>query len=134
MGLAACLLLSLMMQHLLKVQKDGAQPGIAAAVENALGARLTKPVTGKMLVEGGKPVLRLELVVFAGLKREDMAHSAANLVWRSLAGKPGAPALLRVVVDDELGGRPFELESPPPKSMAATPSTPSTPPGPPPGK
>jgi hypothetical protein len=116
MGIAACLLLSLMMQHLLEVRKDGSQLAIAGAVEQAFGPRLTKPVVARPLTENGRHVLQFELSIFAGLKREDMAASTANIVWRMLAGRPGAPDVVRVVVDDELGGVPFRLDALPPKA------------------
>lgn len=107
MGLGSCLLLSLMMQHLLKTRQVHDRSPLVGEVEELLRGRLCGRVALDTQVIGGQVVSTLRLKLLAGLQKRRQIESIGPFLWQRLAIEPSQPALLRFLVSDD-GGGPIE--------------------------
>ncbi|MBK8095839.1 MAG: hypothetical protein IPK26_01950 [Planctomycetes bacterium] len=114
LGLGSCLVMSLMMQHLLKVKTERHRSPIAIELEEVFASRLTGPVEVKLPNGDADRTIVVTLPVLAGLQKQKLATTAGNMVWRRMAGEKDAPAALRVEVKDDSGGKPEAFEVPKP--------------------
>lgn len=103
MGVASCILLSFMMQHLLKVRKDHVRSPLAAEVEERLGRRVCGPVTTETNLIASKVVTTLHVKVLADLHKRQLVDGIAPFLWQRLAIEPSQPEVLRFVVSDDAG-------------------------------
>lgn len=125
LGLGACLVLSMMMQHLLEVKNERDRPAVVIEVEQILGGRLVGPATLVQKDREGR-TLEMRLKVLAGLDKEKLARTAGNLVWLR-RGSSDALQQLTVVVQDEDGSEerfeidcPFRSRTPTPPARSTT--------------
>lgn len=114
LGLGSCLLMSMMMQHLLKVKTERQRSPIAIELEEVFASRLTGPVDVDLPEDGGERVIVVTMPVLAGLQKQKLATTAGNMVWRRMAGEKDAPTGVRVEVKDDSGGKveSFDIQKP----------------------
>ena len=103
-GLAGCLLLSLMMQHVLETGKERAvTPAAVTELADLLGSRMSEPPRYRRLVDGEQRAIgELTLYPLLSTNRVRVAREAGRFLWRNLIGPDRVDALV-VVADDGLG-------------------------------
>ncbi len=112
-GLGGCLVLSLMMQHLLKVQGERARPKVAIEVEEDFADHLAGFVEVSTLDVDGERTLCLRLPVKQGVAVEPLARAAADVLWRRSPAWTEVPQRLRLELVQ--GGKaPMQFDSHPP--------------------
>ena len=114
LGLGSCLVMSLMMQHLLKVKTERHRSPIAIELEEVFASRLTGPVDVKLPNDNADRAIVVTLPVLAGLQKQKLAITAGNMVWRRTAGEKDAPSGVRVEVKDDSGGKVETFDVPKP--------------------
>lgn len=114
LGLGSCLLMSLMMQHLLKVKTERHRSPIAIELEEVFASRLSGPVDVLLPQEGADRTIVVRMPVLAGLQKQKLATTAGNMVWRRMVGEKDAPTGVRVEVSDDSGGKPEAFDVPKP--------------------
>lgn len=112
-GIVGCIALSLMMQHLLKVQGDRARPALAIEIEQDLADCLHGNVDVSTLDVDGERTLCVRLPVKKGLAADRLARAASDLLWKRAPSWRETPERLRLEVVAE-GGAPFLFDSRPP--------------------
>jgi len=115
-GLGSCVLLSYMMQHLLKVRTEHSRSPVVAELAEVLGDRLCGEITLSTSDSDGRRVTSVSFAVLAGLQRQNLATTAGNIVWRGLAGA-AEPDVVRVSVEDEDGAKAVVVDVPRPLGM-----------------
>lgn len=95
-GTVGCLMLSLMMQHLLKVKKDRAVSPVAIELARDFEAHLAGPIEVRTLEEDGEPTMVVRLPVQPGARLAELAKAAGDFVWRRAYLLPELPGRLRV--------------------------------------
>lgn len=148
MGIAGCLMLSFMMQHLLKVKQDRAQSPVALELQELFTGRLDGPVQVHTQQEGGELTMRVRMTIRDGDPKQ-IVRGAAGMAWRCAAQLQEPPRRMIMEVlrpgDDapavvELGARGVAAPQrtapgspsvqPPPNGVpAAPPGVPAAPPG-----
>jgi hypothetical protein len=137
LGAAACLILSLTMQHLLEVKQERARSPLELELEAMLGGRCAGPakvVAEKVAEARTRCVVRL--TVLAGLQKERIALQAGAIAWSRLQGTASEPNDLVVEVRDDENG-PVAVHAvprpglPPRASRSSGPSEPPRRSGPP---
>ncbi len=112
-GLGGCLVLSLMMQHLLKVHGERARPKVAIELEEDLADHLAGAVEATSLEVDGERTLCLRLPVKQGVATEPLARAAADLLWRRSPKWAEVPQRLRLEIVQG-GAAPMRFDSHPP--------------------
>lgn len=112
-GLGGCLVLSLMMQHLLKVQGDRARPKVALEIEEDFADHLAGFVEVATLDVDGERTMCLRLPVKPGVAADPLARAAADLLWRRSPSWAEAPQRLRLEIV-QVGKPPMQFDSHPP--------------------
>lgn len=114
LGGAACVALSLLMQHLVAAQRERSQCPYDAVVANRLGRRLVEPV--EVHTERDASGLRIAVrgTVLAGLDREGLARTAGQEVWLAALRAGERPIDVVVEFGDEDGGAPTVVHVPVP--------------------
>ena len=113
-GLGGCLVLSLMMQHLLKVQGDRTRPAVALEFEEELSDHLRGQVDFATLDVDGERTWCIRLPTKKGVPSDSLARAASDLLWRRAPSWPEAPERLRLEVTAEGDAAPYRLDSHPP--------------------
>ncbi len=109
-GILGCVALSLMMQHLLKVQGDRARPALAVEIEQELTECLSGSVEVTTLDVDGERTLWVRLPIKKGFASDRLARTASDLLWKRAPSWPQTPERLRLEVVSE-GGVPFLFDS-----------------------
>lgn len=97
MGLAGCLLLSFLMQHLLKVRGDRAASPVALELQELFSGRLARPVQVAVIEEQGIRTMVVRMALLEGDPRQ-VVRGAGGLAWRRAAVLPQPPQRLRLEV------------------------------------
>jgi hypothetical protein len=137
MGLAGCVLLSLMMQQALKSRGETQSLAVAAELEDLFRGQLAGPVEAQVLARDGRHTLRLRLKVARGVAKQGLAMSAGGVAWsRALEGGRMPDAVVVQVTDDGSGAmEEFQVPQPPfhgrmpPAARPTAPATPARPGG-----
>lgn len=131
-GLGGCLVLSLMMQHLLKVKGDRTRPAVALELEEELSDHLRGTVDFATLDVDGERTWCLRLPTKKGVPSDSLARVASDLLWRRASSWPEVPERLRLEVTAEGDAAPYRLDSHPPGIRTRRAVKPAAPPAPPP--
>jgi len=138
-GAAGCLMLSLMMQHLLKVQHERSHSPVAEELQEACADHLVGAVEVLTRSVDGEQTMIVRMTARDGSKAEALARTASDLVWRRAYKWSDSPDRLRVEVARTPGDKsPAVAETQPPglerlrswrrSGAKATQSGPPTPP------
>jgi hypothetical protein len=111
MGFGSCLLLSLMMQHLLKVKKDVVRPAFLLELEELLAGRLDGPIDVQTRKVGEQEQMTLLFTVGEHVDKQRLARAATPIVWRQLAGGPNDPDRLVLAISKRGETAPLEIEA-----------------------
>lgn len=129
LGAAACLILSLSMQHLLEVKQELGRSPIELELEALFEGRRVGPVK---VVEQQVPPDRIRcvvrLTVLAGLQKQRIALMAGSIAWSRVQGSKAEPDELVVEVHDDENG-PVAMVTVPRPMRPSRPSRPAVPPG-----
>lgn len=101
-GLAACLLLSLMMQHALKVSHGSSVPVAVVELGALLGSRFSAEPEYQRRASGPSMVGEITVFPLLTANRLSVVRDVGNYLWRNLAKNERVDALV-VIVDDGLG-------------------------------
>ena len=103
-GIASIVIMSMLMQHLMRVQKDNKQSPVAREVLSAFGGRMTGEP--QLLVEtnpaGPKAVLTVRALL--GVDVERLARETGEYVWRRLGTQERLQTVVVKIVDEFDGG------------------------------
>src|SRR5262245_60322528 len=114
-GVAGCLMLSLMMQHLLKVQNERSHSPVAEELKEACGEHLVGAVEVLTRTVDGEQTMIVRMTARDGDKAEALAHTATDLIWRRAYKWSDSPDRLRVEVAHTAGDKaPAVAETGPP--------------------
>ena len=114
-GVAGCLMLSLMMQHLLKVQKERSHSPVAEELEEACADHLVGAIEVQTRTVDGEQTMIVRMTARDGDKAEGLARTASDLIWRRAYKWSDAPDRLRVEVARGPGDKaPAVAETRPP--------------------
>ncbi len=102
-GLAACLVMSLIMQYFLKSQQENDRNPVAQEVQELFGGRLELGTSLKFEDRDGLRVAVLTVTPIVGLSKARLAKDMGQYVWRRLVGEE-RPDRLEVLCLDPLGG------------------------------
>lgn len=120
LGAAACVLLSLGMKQLVGFEAEQPRSPYLPVVENKFSARLVGPVriVEQRVGEGAMARRRFTVRarILAGLDKRRMADAMGFEVWLGSMRAGDAPDELRVVLTDDDGGEPLDVEVPRPKA------------------
>lgn len=123
MGLVSCLLLSLMMQHLLKVQVEKQRPTTVTELEELFRSQLAGPVQTQTVDRDGRRTVVVRMRVLAGLNKQRLATSAGGVVWRrALQESMDAPDGVLFEIGDDGAGRVEEIPVPRPAMLGGPPT------------
>lgn len=114
LGVAASLVLSLLMQDLLKVKQERDRSPLELELEAPLEGRLIAPLRVIDERPAGTPRVRVRLSVLAGLRKERIAEAVGAQAWHSLQGAGNEPTEVVVEVADEDRGPVTRLVVPRP--------------------
>jgi len=115
LGLASCVLLSLMMQHLLQVKADKKRSPLVTELEDLFRSQLAGPIDTELQDRDGKRTLVVHIKVLGGLQKQRLGLSLGGLVWRrALSGPEEAPQAVVLAVCDDVGGKIEEIDVPRP--------------------
>lgn len=131
-GLGGCLVLSLMMQHLLKVKGDRTRPAVALELEEELSDHLRGMVDFATLDVDGERTWCIRLPTKKGVPSDSLARAASDLLWRRAPSWGEAPERLRLEVTAEGDVAPYRLDSHPPGVRTRRVAKPAAPPAAPP--
>jgi hypothetical protein len=134
-GLVGSVLLAFMMQHLLKVQKEQASSPVAQVLEDAFAEHLAGPVRIAVPKPGGDATMTVHMVTRPGVRREQLAGVADDLIWPEIGRMREPPRAVRFEIEDADGAPIVIVERQAPRLMQTPPSSPprsSPPPSPPP--
>ncbi|MGE3171594.1 MAG: hypothetical protein AB7O97_03145 [Planctomycetota bacterium] len=112
-GVIGCLMLSFMMQHLLKVKTDRSRSPVAIELEEACAQYLDGPIEAATFEIDGERTTLLRLRVFAGVDADRLARSAGDLVWRRAHKFRDMPERLRFEVRGPGLEQPLVVDSRP---------------------
>ena len=101
LGAAACLVMSLMMQHLLEVKQQRDKSPLELELEARFEGRLVGPVKVVTEQDAGKTRLRVQLSVLAGLRKDRVAEAVGTQTWDLVQGTAVRPHEVVVEVGDE---------------------------------
>ncbi len=122
-GLASCVILSLMMQHLLKVKAERQRSPVATELEELFKSQLAGPVTDQVIDRDGRRTLVVRMVLLAGLQKQRIGASAGGLIWRRvLSGSGEPPEVVLLELADDGGGRTEEFVAPRPPMLGGVPA------------
>lgn len=125
-GAAACLILSLSMQHLLEVKQELGRSPLELELEAMFEGRRVGPVrVVQEAVPTGQMRCVVRLTVLAGLQKQRIALTAGAFAWSRVQGTPAEPNELVVEVHDDEQGPVAAVVVPRP----ARSSRPAQPPG-----
>lgn len=113
-GAVGCVMLSLMMQHLLKVKGEHGRSPVATDIEQTFGPQLQGPVDLVSLLMDGERAVIVRLLAKADVDREQMGRRVAGLVWRSAHKLAETPDVLRVEVRRDAAEEPMIIDTRPP--------------------
>lgn len=119
-GIVGCIALSLMMQHLLKVQGERARPALALEIEQELADCLRGNVEVSTIEVDGESTLCVRLPIKKGLASDRLARAASDLLWKRAPSWRDTPERLRLEVVAD-GGAPFLFDSRPPGLRSSRP-------------
>lgn len=96
MGVLGCVALSMMMQHLLKVQKDRSSSPLAADLQEMCGHLLAAPPEVRSFLYEGEQTIVIGLVTVDQVDRQKFGKSASELLWRGVYRLREMPERVRV--------------------------------------
>jgi hypothetical protein len=114
LGVAASLVLSLLMQDLLKTKQERDRSPLELELEAPLEGRLVAPLRVLDERPSGKPRVSVRLSVLAGLRKERIAEAVGAQAWHYLQGAGNEPSEVVVEVGDEDRGPMTRLVVPRP--------------------
>lgn len=114
LGVAASLVLSLLMQDLLKTKQERDRSPLELELEAPLEGRLVAPVRVIDERTKGTPRVLVRLSVLAGLRKERIAEAIGAQAWHNLQGAGNEPTEVVVEVADEDKGPVTRLVVPRP--------------------
>jgi hypothetical protein len=115
LGLASCVLLSMMMQHLLQVKAERKRSPLVTELEELFRSQLAGPIDTEQQERDGKHTLIVHIKVLGGLQKQRLGMSLGGLVWRRLlSGQEEAPEAVILAVADDVGGKVEEIPVPRP--------------------
>lgn len=104
LGAAACLILSLSMQHLLEVKQELGRSPLELELEAMFEGRRVGPIKVTQVDAQGLTRCVVRLTVLAGLQKQRIALTAGAFAWSRVQGTPAEPNEMVVEVhDDEKG-------------------------------
>ena len=121
LGVAACVLLSLMMKHLVQHQVERTRSPYAPAVETKLGSRLLQPVQIDEERDGDSLRLVVRARVMAGLNKKKLANIIGLEVWLGAQRAGDPPQSVGVILTDDDDGEPLEVEVKAPRGTRPVP-------------
>ncbi len=98
-GIGACVILSLMMQHVLKVKQDRDVPAIVGELMQAFGQHFSKSAEFTIRHEDVGPVGEVVVYPLMSASRRRLARKVGHYAWRNLGDDYEVVALV-VVCDD----------------------------------
>src|SRR5262245_39446058 len=114
-GAAGCLMLSLMMQHLLKVQTERSHSPVAEELKEACADHLVGAIEVQTRTVDGAQTMIVRMTVRDGDKADALARTASDLIWRRAYKWSDSPDRLRVEVAHTAGDKaPAVAETGPP--------------------
>ncbi|GDY01320.1 hypothetical protein LBMAG49_06490 [Planctomycetota bacterium] len=125
-GIAACLLLTFMMQHLVKVRQGQSSSPVATDLEDVFGTYLAGRVQVATARQNGAVTMTIRMIVKPGVLRERLVASADSLLWRQLALLKEPPELVRVEVEDEGGAPAVVINLRPPRFVVPSKAAPKS--------
>lgn len=136
LGLVSCVLLSLMMQHLLKVKVERKRSPLVIELEELFRSQLAGPIETEFQDRDGKRTLVVHIKIVGGIQKQRLGISLGGLVWRrALSGTDEPPQALLLAVGDDAGGKVEEILVPRPPMLGGPiqgpPPAKATPPAPP---
>lgn len=100
-GAMGCVMLSLMMQHLLKVRTESKRSPVAIEIEQAFPGNLVGPVDVTTPMIDGERTMLVRLAVGPGIDGAPFGRSVADVVWRRAYQWPEMPDRIMVEVRTE---------------------------------
>jgi hypothetical protein len=120
LGLASCVLLSMMMQHLLQVKADRKRSPLVTELEELFRSQLAGPIETEVQERDGKRTMVVHIKVLGGLQKQRLGMSLGGLVWRRLSnGSEDPPQAVVLAIADDAGGKVEELSVPRPPLFGA---------------
>ena len=119
-GVVGCLMLSFMMEHLLKVKTEASRSPVAQELEEIYGDRLVGSVDARVVEVGGERILLVRVKAAAGVQRDQLAAQLGGNVRMVLRQQPDPPSRVRIEVDAVDGSSPLVVELEPGRRPAAT--------------
>jgi len=114
LGIAACFVLSLLMQQLLEVKQEKQKTPLEVELELQLEGRRVGPVKVVEQQDEGKTRLLVRLSVLAGLRKHRIAESVGDQAWQLVQGTRAEPTEIVVMVGDDENGPVTTLSVPRP--------------------
>ena len=114
LGIAACVMLSLMMKNLVEVQQQRASPQLQQLLEEKFGAQLAAPARLREESVNGRLRLVASACVTAGLAKDRFAEAVGSTIWEQVSSLDMKTKEVEVVVSDERGGAPVSFVIPRP--------------------
>lgn len=127
-GLAGCLVLGFLMQHLAGLREERFRSPLARLLDEQFARRRVGPVRVEQTNEDGRLRLVVRLCVFAGLNRERIAATAGAAAWNHALATGLDPAQVIVEVSTDEPGPSLFVPVPRPSPVRGKPAMPS--PGP----
>lgn len=112
LGLASCLALSFMMEHVLLVRKDRKIPPIVTHLTKQFGSRFVGPPSFRVSGSAPKRVATVTVQPLIGLSIERFAQDTGEFVWNRIGVDRSFDELL-VVCDTGLGDKRTFRVAPP---------------------
>jgi hypothetical protein len=117
-GAVGCLLLSFMMQHLLKVKTDNGSSPVAVELQDLAGRNIVGAADVQVVLENGVRTMIVRVQTRQGVDRQKWATGIGRLLWRRASASREPPARMRFEVAGEGGVPPVRVEIDPPSAGA----------------
>ncbi|HEX6813270.1 MAG TPA: hypothetical protein VF384_16735 [Planctomycetota bacterium] len=111
-GIAACVLLSLVMKNLVEFKQQRAAPQLQLLLEEKFASQLTGPIRLEEIRVDGTPRLVANTCVTARLPKDRFAQNIGSTMWQQVQSTGMKAKEIEVRVSDERGGAPMSFMIP----------------------
>lgn len=113
-GAVGCLVMSFMMQHLLKVKSDQGCGAVATELAEMAAEKLSGRPTVEIIDSNGLRTMVIRVRTRAGVDRGRFALGTGRVLWLSVRDIKDPPAHMRFLVEGDGGDAPLMVEVPSP--------------------